>query len=244
MAPTEAVEDSSSVGGEEGWNNIQGVFWRGGDIAPDFKHHEVTPRFADEAAKVIETHDGRKRLFLYLALPSPHTPWLPAKEFIGKSGVGMYGDFVMTVDSVVGQVLGSLDKAGMSDNTLVLFSSDNGPVWYDKDVQKFGHSSVGPLRGAKGSVWEGGHRMPFIVRWPGRVKAGTRSDHLVAFADVFATFAELDRAEKTRAWHRRGQRQFPARAARTRSPTQDTATRPARRQSHPRRRLEADRHHR
>lgn len=191
MAPTEVIEDSSSVDGEEGWNRIQGAFWRGGDIAPDFKHQEVTPRFADEAVKVIEPHEGTKPLFLYLALPSPHTPWLPAKEFIGKSGAGMYGDFVMTVDGVVGQVLASLDKAGMSDNTLVLFSSDNGPVWYDKDVQKFNHSSVGQLRGAKGSAWEGGHRMPFIVRWPGQVKPGSRSNHLVGFADLFATFAEL-----------------------------------------------------
>ena len=105
MAPTETVADSTSVGGAEGWNKIQGAFWRGGNIAPDFKHQEVTPRFADEASKVIESHDGRKPLFLYLALPSPHTPWLPAKEFTGKSGAGMYGDFVMTVDAVVGQVL-------------------------------------------------------------------------------------------------------------------------------------------
>ncbi len=156
MAPTEVIEDSSSIDGEEGWNKIQGVFWRGGDIAPDFKHHEVTPRFAEEAAQVIETHDGRKPLFLYLALPSPHTPWLPAKEFVGKSGAGMYGDFVMTVDGVVGQVLASVDKAGMSDNTLLLFSSDNGPVWYEKDVQKFGHNSVGPLRGAKAACGRAG----------------------------------------------------------------------------------------
>ena len=191
MAPAETVEDSSSVGGDEGWNNIQGEFWRGGNIAPDFKHHEVTPRFAAEASKVIESHDGEKPLFLYLALPSPHTPWLPSQEFIGKSGAGMYGDFVMKVDAVVGQVLASLDKAGLSDNSLVLFSSDNGPVWYDKDVKKFGHLSTGLLRGAKASVWEGGHRMPFVARWPGHIKAGTRSDHLVSFADVFATFAEL-----------------------------------------------------
>lgn len=191
LAPTETVEDSTSVGGQQGWNKIQGAFWRGGNVAPDFKHHEVTPRFADEAVQVIQTHDGQKPLFLYLALPSPHTPWLPAKEFIGKSRAGMYGDFVMTVDSVVGQVLASLDNAGMSNNTLVVFSSDNGPVWYDKDTQKFDHSSVGPLRGAKGSAWEGGHRMPFLVRWPGKVKAGTRNNHLVSFADLYATFGEL-----------------------------------------------------
>lgn len=190
MAATETVEASTSVGGKEDWNNIQGAFWRAGNVSPDFKHAEVTPRFADEACKVIESHDGPKPLFLYLALPSPHTPWLPAEEFIGKSGAGMYGDFVMTVDGVVGQVQASLKKAGFSENTLVMFSSDNGPVWYDKDIKRFGHRSVGPLRGIKGSAWEGGHRVPFIATWPGRIESGTQSDRTIAFADVLATLAE------------------------------------------------------
>jgi arylsulfatase A-like enzyme len=191
MPPTGKVEDNSSVGGKENWNNIQGAFWRAGDVAPDFKHAEVTPRFAKEAVKVIESHDSKKPLFLYLALPSPHTPWLPSKEFIGKSGAGMYGDFVMQVDHVVGQVLGGLKKAGMSDNTLLIFSSDNGPVWYDKDTERFGHRSSGPLRGIKGSAWEGGHRMPFLAHWPGRIPAGKTSSHTIAFADVLATFAAV-----------------------------------------------------
>ena len=190
MPPTEKVKDNSSVGGKENWNNIQGAFWRAGDVAPDFKHTEVTPRFANEAVKVIQSHNGKKPLFLYLALPSPHTPWLPTKKFIGKSGAGMYGDFVMQVDHVVGQVLSSLKQAGMSDNTLVIFSSDNGPVWYDKDTERFGHRSVGPLRGIKASVWEGGHRIPFIARWPDRIPAGKTSSHTIAFADVLATLAD------------------------------------------------------
>jgi arylsulfatase A len=191
MPPTERVAASTSVGGKEDWNNIQGAFWREGDIAPDFKHAEVTPRFASEACKVIESHDGKKPLFLYLALPSPHTPWLPTEKFVGKSDAGMYGDFVMTVDSIVGQVLKSLGKTGMSDNTLVVFSSDNGPVWYDKDIKKFGHQSVGPLRGIKASVWEGGHRVPFIIQWPGHVKSGIKNERTIAFADIFATLAEV-----------------------------------------------------
>ena len=190
MAPTESVKAKDSVGGKEGWNRIQGAFWRAGKVGPDFKHAEVTPRFATEAVKVIESHDGKKPLFLYLALPSPHTPWLPTKEFIGKSAAGMYGDFMMQVDHVIGQVMGSLKKAGMSDNTLLIFSSDNGPVWYDKDTERFGHRSSGSLRGIKGSVWEGGHRVPFIAHWPGRISAGSRSDHTIAFADVLATLAK------------------------------------------------------
>ena len=202
MPATGTVEASTSVEGEEGWNNIQGAFWRAGNIVADFKHNEVTQRFAEEACNVIESHKGKKPFFLYLALPSPHTPWLPAKEFVGKSSVGMYGDFVMTVDDIVGQIVASLHRAGISDKTLVMFSSDNGPVWYEKDIEKFGHRSVGPLRGVKGSAWEGGHRVPFIVRWPGRVKAGAYSSRTIAFADVFATVAEIA-----------GQRTMKARAA-------------------------------
>jgi arylsulfatase A len=189
MLPTGKTEAHDNVGGPEGWNNIQGAFWRAGDIAPDFKFAEVTPRFADEACDIISGHDGHKPLFLYLAMPSPHTPWMPTEEFHGKSGAGMYGDFTMQVDSVVGQVVASLDKAGMTDNTLLVFSSDNGPVWYEKDVGRFGHKSVGSLRGCKASVWEGGHRVPFIVKWPGKVRPGTRTDATIAFADVFATLA-------------------------------------------------------
>jgi arylsulfatase A-like enzyme len=196
MPPTKKVKDNSSVGGKENWNNIQGAFWRAGNVAPDFKHTEVTPRFANEAVKVIESHDGKNPLFLYLALPSPHTPWLPTKEFIGKSGAGMYGDFVAQVDHVVGQVLGSLKQAGMTENTLVIFSSDNGPVWYDKDTERFGHRSVGPLRGIKASAWEGGHRMPFIARWPERIPAGKTTAHTIAFADVLATFADVSGKQK------------------------------------------------
>jgi arylsulfatase A-like enzyme len=191
MPPKNTVGASDSVGGKEGWNHIQGAFWRAGNVSPDFKHVEVTPRFAKEACQVISDHDGKKPLFLYLALPSPHTPWLPTKEFIGKSGAGMYGDFVMLVDQVVGQVMASLQKAGMTDDTLVFFSSDNGPVWHDKDTERFGHRSTGTLRGIKASSWEGGHRVPFIAHWPEHVPAGSRTGHLVAFADLFATFAEL-----------------------------------------------------
>ena len=190
-AASDNVDASTSVGGDENWNKIQGAFWRAGNIAPDFKHDEVTFRFADEAVRVIQSHDGTQPLFLYLALPSPHTPWLPAQEFIGRSGSGMYGDFVMTVDNAIGKVLDSLVKANMSQNSLVIFSSDNGPVWYEKDVERFGHRSVGPLRGAKGSAWEGGHRVPFIVRWPEHVPPGTKVDHTIAFADVYATLAEV-----------------------------------------------------
>ncbi len=194
MPPGNDTAANSSTGGPEGWNNIQGAFWRAGKIAPDFEFDEVTPRFFQEAVNVIQTHraDGkRKPLFLYLALPSPHTPWLPLERFRGKSGAGMYGDFVLQVDAGIGRVLDALKAAGMEQDTLVLFSSDNGPVWYDKDVERFGHDAVGGLRGMKFSSWEGGHRMPFVVRWPRRVAQGRVSEQTVVFSDVLATVAEL-----------------------------------------------------
>lgn len=189
--PSTMVEASDSVGTEENWNHIQGAFWRAGGIGSDFKHLEVTPRFCEEACAVIENHDGEKPLFLYLALPSPHTPWVPTEEYLGKSGAGMYGDFVMQVDAVVGQVIASLKAAGMDENTLVLFSSDNGPVWYGENTEQFLHAATGPLRGIKASAWEGGHRVPFLARWPARVRGGMVTNHTVAFCDVFATFAAL-----------------------------------------------------
>lgn len=177
----------------EGWSPIQGAFWREGGIAPDLSLADVLPKFTDEACAVVEAQAGRKRkpLLLYLAFPAPHTPWLPSVEFAGRSGAGMYGDFVMMVDAQIGRVLAALEQAGMTQDTLLIFASDNGPVWYPADVARLGHDAVGGLRGMKADAWEGGHRMPFIVRWPGRVKAGTVSDQTICFTDLLATFAEI-----------------------------------------------------
>ena len=194
MRPTGMIEARTSVGSEDGWNNIQGAFWRKGPISPDFVHEKVTPVFKNEAVKVIENYaaESRKKpLFLYLALPSPHTPWLPTEAFRGKSDVGMYGDFVMQVDAVVGTISDALKKAGMTENTLLIFSSDNGPVWYEENTERFGHSAAGPLRGKKATRWEGAHREPFLMRWPEKIKAGTTNDQTISFVDVFATFGEL-----------------------------------------------------
>jgi arylsulfatase A-like enzyme len=190
--PTAQVAEQHS----EGWSPIQGEFWRGGGIAPGLELKDVLPRLTDEACAVIHAHAGRQSdarppLMLYLAFTAPHTPWLAAAEFSGKSGAGMYGDFVMMVDAQIGRVLAALDKAGMSRDTLLIFTSDNGPVWLSADVARLGHDAAGGLRGMKADAWEGGHRMPFIVRWPGRVKAGAVSDQTICFTDLLATFADL-----------------------------------------------------
>ncbi|MBN1421675.1 MAG: arylsulfatase [Planctomycetes bacterium] len=176
----------------EDWSPIQGAFWREGGIAPGLQLKDVLPRFTEEAIQVIKNHSrtgGGRALMLYLAYPAPHTPWLPSPEFAGRSKAGLYGDFAEMVDAMVGRVIAALEAEGMTGETLVIFASDNGPVWYDHDVKRFGHDSAAGLRGMKGDAWEGGHRMPFIVRWPGRVKAGSVSRQTICYTDLLATFA-------------------------------------------------------
>ncbi|MBT7733533.1 MAG: sulfatase-like hydrolase/transferase, partial [Verrucomicrobia bacterium] len=194
VPPSDSIEANKS----EGWSPIQGAFWRAGGIAPDLKLKDVLPRFTDEAITVIEDHaetKNKKPLMLYLAYPAPHTPWLPSNKFRSSSKAGMYGDFLVMMDAMIGRVLEALDKAGMNDDTLLFFTSDNGPVWYDTDVQRLDHDSVGGLRGMKADAWEGGHRMPFIVRWPGKIQAGSVSGQTICFTDMLATFAAVVDAE-------------------------------------------------
>ena len=185
--PTVPIEAIAS----EGWSPIQGAFSRAGLIAPDMQLKDVLPRFTDEAIAVIEKHQADKPLMLYLAYPAPHTPWLPSKEYLGKSKASMYGDFMVMVDAMIGRVLGALDKTSLRKDTLVVFTSDNGPVWYEEDVQRFAHDSSGGLRGMKADAWEAGHRMPFIVRWPGQVAAGSVSHQTICFTDLLATLATI-----------------------------------------------------
>lgn len=186
-APTGHVDASSS----EGWSPIQGAFWRAGAAAPDFDHEQVLPRFTDESVRFLDSAPAELPFFLYVALPAPHTPWLPLPEFRDRSDVGMYGDFVMQVDAVVGRILAALEENQHDRNTLVIFTSDNGPVWYESDRERWNHSSAGPFRGMKGDAWEGGHRVPFLVRWPGVVPEGATCDSLICHTDMLATFADL-----------------------------------------------------
>ena len=190
--PTDHIEEHHS----QGWAPTQGEFWREGGIAPGLDLKDVLPKLTDEACAVIGAHAGNKPtpqrpLMLYLAYTAPHTPWLPSAEFAGKSGAGMYGDFVMMVDAQIGRVIAALDKTDRMQDTLLVFTSDNGPMWLPADVTRFGHDAAGGLRGMKGDAWEAGHRMPFIVRWPGRVKAGTVSDQTICFTDLLATLADI-----------------------------------------------------
>jgi arylsulfatase A-like enzyme len=157
----------------------------------------MLPRLGKRAVSYVQERSADakagKPFFLYLPLTSPHTPILPTPEWQGKSGLGDYGDFVMMTDAIVGDVLAALDQAGLADNTLVIFTADNGcsPQAGTDKLEKQGHFASERLRGYKADIWDGGHRVPFFVRWPGKVKAGSQSDQLICHTDFMATCAEI-----------------------------------------------------
>lgn len=165
-----------------------------GPALPGWSLEPILPTLGERAAGFIAEQAKENRPFLlYMPLTSPHTPIAPSREWEGKSGLGEYGDFVMETDGIVGRVLDQLKASGVEENTLVLFTSDNGCAAYIgvEQMEQQGHFPSGPLRDYKASVYEGGHRIPFVVRWPGVVEAGRVSEQLVQHADVFATVAEV-----------------------------------------------------
>ncbi len=169
-------------------------FWRKGLVADDFRHAEVLPHLTNQAVRYIERHaKGTKPFFLYFALPAPHTPILPSPEFIGKSNTNFYGDFVLQVDDVVGQVMATLKKEGIEDNTLVIFTSDNGcsPKANFEELAEVGHDPSGGYRGHKADIYEGGHRVPFVVHWPKRARGGRVTNEIICTTDLMATVAEI-----------------------------------------------------
>ncbi len=144
---------------------------------------------------IAEKSKEEEPFFLYLALNSPHTPIVPSEAWQGKSGMTPYCDFVMETDDVVGQVLDALKENGVDDNTLVFFTSDNGcsfPAAHGDNLRKeFGHYASAQFRGGKSDIWEGGHRVPFMVKWPGNIEAGTTNDKLICLTSLMATCADI-----------------------------------------------------
>ncbi len=169
-----------------------GAFWRAGFMAENFDFPGVLPEFTNEAVRFVrEKSKGDQPFFLYFPMTAPHTPWLPVGEIAGKSGAGDYGDFVAMVDAMVGKVMEAVAQAGIEENTVIIFASDNGPYWRPAMIEKYGHRAAGPFRGMKADIWDGGHRIPFIVRWPGKVKAGSVSDALTSLTNLIATAADI-----------------------------------------------------
>ncbi|TAJ15779.1 sulfatase [Marinilabiliaceae bacterium JC017] len=169
----------------------RGVWYRKGDIADDFDHTTVLQTLTEKAVHFIsEASKKEQPFFLYFPMSAPHTPWFSAKEFQGKSQAGVYGDFVVMVDAMVGKILATMDKK-TADNTMIIFTSDNGSNWLPQDIEQFNHRANGPYIGMKSDVWEGGHRVPFIVRWPKSIKGASRSNEVICTTDLMATCAAL-----------------------------------------------------
>jgi len=205
MYPYAYVRSNRWVGkvtAKKGWS----AFNRIGPAAEDFQDFEVLDTFCGEAERFIarravEARRGRP-FFLYLALTAPHTPLSPSAAFEGKSRLGVYGDFVMETDHCVGRMLAALEAHGLQGNTLVIATSDHGAAPYAgrnrkatdgqlKELEKEGHYASGPFRGYKFSVYEGGFRVPFVVRWPGVVETDATCDRLIGLHDLTATLADV-----------------------------------------------------
>ena len=191
--PTMVPENFTRNDSEYGW-------WRNGLTGEDFVHEEVLPVLTQKAVAFIDRHmasGSGDPFFLYFPLPAPHTPILPTVEFQGKSNTNPYGDFVLQVDFTVGQILEALDKHGISENTLIFFTSDNGcsPEANFQELAEYGHDPSYHFRGHKADIFEGGHRVPFVARWPGFIKAGTTDGQVICLTDLLATVAGISGAE-------------------------------------------------
>jgi arylsulfatase A len=185
-APSAQWEPSWTPGGEH-------FECRSGPAVEGWDLTRVLPRLADKAVEWIDRQCRAGRpFFLYFPLTSPHTPIVPSKDFIGRSRAGLYGDWMAQTDVVVGRVLSALEAGGASENTIVIFTSDNGPELYAYErTREYEHYSMLNLRGLKRDLWEGGHRVPFLVRWPGKISPGSVSDEVVCLVDVMATIADI-----------------------------------------------------
>jgi arylsulfatase A len=153
----------------------------------------VLPELTQRSVDYILSRRGQAEpFFLYVPFPSPHAPIIPSDAFAGKAQAGPYGDYMFQTDEACGRILAALEAIGASRNTLVVFSADNGSEFYayERDA-RHDHWSSGPFRGVKRDIYEGGHRVPFIVRWPGVIEAGRVSDALLSQVDLMATFASL-----------------------------------------------------
>lgn len=197
MAPYVYVENSqaTAIPDTSTLNTGKYSWWREGPTAPDFVHEDVTPNFFRRAIDYVEQRAREEKpFFLYLALPSPHTPILPTEEWQGKSGLNPYGDFMLMIDDYMGRLLRTLDDTEIADNTLILFTSDNGcsPAAKIDELEAAGHKPNGDWRGHKADIFEGGHRVPFLMRWPQKIEAGQRSDQTICLTDLMATFADLN----------------------------------------------------
>jgi arylsulfatase A-like enzyme len=178
---------------DDGAKTPHGYYWRPGLRAPHFEFPQVLPTLTDKAVEILREREHHKEqpFFLYFAMPSPHTPWVPLGEYRGKSGAGLYGDYVVEVDAMIGRVLDALHELGMDEDTLVVVTSDNGAWWNDNDIALYPHRANAEWKGEKADIWEAGHRIPFIARWPGHIPANTVCDETGSLTDLMGTLAAM-----------------------------------------------------
>lgn len=164
-----------------------------GPAEPGFEAEAVMPTITRKTVQFIEAQSKDKPFFMYMSLTAPHIPIVPSKKYQGRSKLGPYGDFCIEVDDSVGQVLAALENKGLADNTLVVFSADNGCAPYIEVEQMIeqGHYPSYVFRGYKSDIFEGGHRVPFVARWPAAIKAGSQSDETICLTDLLATCASI-----------------------------------------------------
>jgi len=170
----------------------RGVWWRNGEMSKSFKVENCFDEIVDEGISYIEREVKNKKPFLlYLPLTGPHTPWMPNSKFAGTTILGTYGDFIAQIDNVVSRVTVKLKELGIDKNTIVIFSSDNGGAWQNEDILQYAHQSNWSRRGQKGDIWDGGHHIPLIVKWPNKIKQYGTYLETVGLVDIFATLADL-----------------------------------------------------
>lgn len=173
-------------------STCRGVLYRNGDASPNFSHNKVLQHIVDKSKNYISKNVKKdKPFFLYLPLTAPHTPWMPDEKFIGKSGAGLYGDFICMVDDMIGQINAELVKQGIDKNTIIIFTSDNGSHWKEEEKNKYHHLANADKRGMKSDLYDGGHRVPFIVKWPNHFPKGDNCDEVICTTDIFATCADI-----------------------------------------------------
>jgi arylsulfatase A-like enzyme len=194
MAPYCFIEDDHTLGIPSVEKHPYNPQQRKGLMVPGWRDDLVDVKFTERAVAFIEQHaaeNSDRPFFLYLTPSAPHRPCVPPEELRGASQAGARGDMVALVDWMVGQIDGVLERHGLVENTLVIVTSDNGARLTNYDGRDYGHKSNGELRGQKADIWDGGHREPFVARWPGHIAPGATSDQLTCLSDLMATCAEI-----------------------------------------------------
>lgn len=172
----------------------RGIWWRNGEMSRSFQVEKCLDVIVEEGVRFINDqvkNKPQKPFMLYLALTGPHTPWMPVDKFKGSSEMGTYGDFISNIDDVIQQITETIRSLNIYNNTILIFTSDNGAHWSENDIQAYGHMSNWNCRGQKGDIWDGGHHIPMFATWPGKVKEPYTYAHTVSLVDIIATLVEI-----------------------------------------------------